>query len=98
MSQKQKIDFSLNLHNDKAKTEYQDMKATHAQHRAKIMQILNRYGPQTTQQIIQKEFQLFGYSFLTDNRLRELRVMGWIESDDEHPKHWRMIRVDSRET
>ena len=52
-----------------------------AKHRALIMQILDKH-PQglTTQQILEKELDWYGYTFLTDNRLRECRALGWVES------------------
>jgi len=48
-----------------------------ARHRQLIMQILlaKRYGL-TVQQIIDVEAEWYGYTFLTDNRLRELRSDG----------------------
>jgi len=61
-----------------------------ARHCALIMQILKAQPGLTTQQIIVKESQCYGYQFLTDNRLRELRKLGWIESRKEEDGflHW----------
>lgn len=67
-----------------------------ARHRALILQILNKH-PQglTTQQILQVALDWFGYTFLTDNRLRELRQSGLVESVDRKeeglPLLWRVI-------
>lgn len=73
-------------------TEYEINQAKFAKHRALIMQILYQYpNGLTTQEIVAKELSIFGYSFLTDNRLRELRALGWIESFDKKPMRWRVI-------
>ena len=52
---------------------FQKLASQRARHRALIMQILNDTPGLTTQQIIMEEHTRFGYQFLTDNRLRELR-------------------------
>ncbi len=73
-------------------TQYEKDQAKFARHRALIMQILNAHpNGLTTQAIIAKELEYYGYSFLTDNRLRELRSKGWIESVGESPMRWRVI-------
>ncbi len=52
-----------------------------ARHRALIMQILCGFpNGLTTQQIMRLEQERYGYTFLTDNRLRELRALGWVKS------------------
>lgn len=64
--------------------------AKNARHRALIMQILS-YFPKglTTQQLIAKEIETYGYSFLSDNRLRELRQKGYVRKDDSvKPCKW----------
>jgi len=71
-------------------TPYEKRASQRARHRALIMQILKATPGLTTQQIIVKEAQYYGYQFLTDNRLRELRKMGWVESRMEQDGflHW----------
>lgn len=64
-------------------TPFEKRASQRARHRALIMQILNVEPGLTTQQIIVKEKENYGYQFLTDNRLRELRKMGWVESREE---------------
>jgi hypothetical protein len=54
-----------------------------AHHRALIMQILQSYPGLTHEQIREKEKILYGYTFCTDNRLRELRHMGWVDGRKE---------------
>lgn len=56
--------------------------AKNARNRALIMKILT-YFPLglTTQQIVVKEIETYGYSFLTDNRLRELVGLGYVRKD-----------------
>lgn len=55
-------------------TDYEKRAEQRARHRDLIMQILRakRWGL-TTQQIMDVEREWYGYTFLTDNRLRELR-------------------------
>jgi len=64
---------------------------TRAKHRALIMQILAKFPDGlTTQQIQQKELDWYGYTFLTDNRLRELRALGWVSNlvSEGKPMRW----------
>jgi hypothetical protein len=61
-----------------------------ARHRALIMRILMDHpAGLTTQQIVGLEQEYFGFTFLTDNRLRELRAKGWVESVGDKPQRWR---------
>lgn len=71
-------------------SDYEKRAGQRARHRALIMQILTENPGLTTQQIISQEQRLFGYQFLTDNRLRELREQEWIESrkEDDGLLHW----------
>jgi len=72
--------------------DWEEQQAKNAHHRALIMQILkNNPDGLTTQQIIEKELDYYGYSFLTDNRLRELRKKGWVKSEGEKPMLWKAI-------
>jgi hypothetical protein len=72
-------------------SDWEKRQAVNAHHRALILQILNRNpGGLTTQAIVQKERDYYGYTFLTDNRLRELRAKGLIESYGDAPIHWRV--------
>ena len=64
-------------------SDYEKRASQRAKHRALIMQILNEKPGLTTQQVIEAERECFGYSFLTDNRLRELRDQGWVEARKE---------------
>jgi hypothetical protein len=61
-----------------------------ARHKALIMQILNKHPGLTHEQIRDKEYEWYGYTFTTDNRLRELRQDGWVESRKEKDGllHW----------
>lgn len=45
-----------------------------------LMRIVRKYPDLTTQQIIEKERELYGYTFLTDNKLRALRDLGLVEN------------------
>jgi len=78
-------------------TQYEQGASRRARHRAIIMQIVNAYPGLTTQQIIVKESQLFGYQFLTDNRLRELRKKGWVKGikEDDDLLHWYPVKGES---
>jgi hypothetical protein len=72
-------------------SDYEKNQAKYARHRALIMQILTAIPEGlTVQEIIAKEIDFYGYSFLTDNRLRELRAKGWAESFGESPMKWRI--------
>jgi len=70
------------------------LRARTARHRALIMQILHA-SPDglTVQEIIAQELEFFGFSFLTDNRLRELRALGWVQSSDDTPAKWKIRTV-----
>lgn len=71
-------------------SQWEQNQAKYAKHRALIMQILNAFPDGlTVQEVIAKEIDFYGYSFLTDNRLRELRVKGWAESFGDSPMKWR---------
>lgn len=71
-------------------TDYEQISARNAHHRALIMRILTDHPEGlTTQQIVSAEQEYFGYTFLTDNRLRELRKKGWIEAVGGKPQKWR---------
>jgi cytochrome c-type biogenesis protein CcmH/NrfF len=61
---------------------------TRARHRALIMQVLHSHSEGlTTQQVLMKVIESYGYSFLVDNRLRELRAIGWVRSEGK-PIRW----------
>lgn len=70
--------------------------ARNARHRALILQSLALYPKGlTTQQIISKEQEFFGYTFLTDNRLRELVKLGYVRKDDSvKPCVWVSLREE----
>lgn len=71
-------------------TAWEENQAKFARHRALIMQILKAYPEGlTVQRIISIELGWFGYTFMTDNRLRELKARGWVESFGENPQKWR---------
>jgi len=44
----------------------------------------------TTQQVIDKEKDYFGYTFLSDNRLRENVKEGYVERVEGKPQRWRL--------
>jgi hypothetical protein len=64
--------------------------AQNARHRALILQILNCFsGGLTTQQLVKLELETYGYTFLSDNRLRELKAKGFVRKDDSvSPCRW----------
>jgi hypothetical protein len=67
---------------------------TRAPHRALIMQILQNHPEGlTTQEIVKLELECFGYTFLTDNRLRECRDKLWV-MEDSTVKPVRWVAVD----
>jgi hypothetical protein len=70
--------------------------AHNARNRALIMQILNDF-PQglTTQQIIAKEQDYYSYTFLTDNRLRELKAKGWVRKTEDAPARWISLKEEA---
>lgn len=70
---------------------FEVVEARNARHRALIMQILKDFPcGLSVQEVIGKELDYFGYSFLTDNRLRELKKKGWAEPFGEKPQKWRV--------
>jgi hypothetical protein len=70
-------------------SDYEQKAAQRAHHRALILQILKTYPRATTQQIIQLEQRFYSYTFLTDNRLRELVKLKLIGKDvSQEPCHW----------
>jgi hypothetical protein len=71
-------------------TAFEEKAENRARHRALIMQIVKKHPGLTHQQIVKKEFEWYGYTFITDNRLRELREIGWVESRKENDGllHW----------
>ena len=74
-------------------SDFEEVAARNARHRALILKILNDFPlGLTVQQIVEKELVYFGYTFLTDNRLRELKKFGWAESFGEKPQKWRIVR------
>lgn len=86
---------------EKELSDYEKMQPRHAHHRALIAKILkteenagNTDGL-TVQQIIEKELEYFKFSFLTDNRLREMRRDGWVESVEQlgKPQKWRLAKL-----
>jgi hypothetical protein len=77
----------------KVLSDWEKQQSKNARHRALILQILNRHPEGlTTQQVIEKELETYGYSFLTDNRLRELRSKGFVENADQlgKPQLWKV--------
>ena len=73
-------------------SEWEKRQPVNAKHRALIMQILSKFPDGlTTQQIIEQERRMYGYTFLTDNRLRELRKKGWVTNINElgKPLKWK---------
>ena len=72
-------------------SEFEQIQTRNARHRALILQILKAH-PQglTVQQIIEKENHYYGYTFLTDNRLRELKKAGFVESFGMKPQYWKL--------
>lgn len=73
-------------------TDWEEQQAKNAKHRALIMRILMDFPEGlTVQQIISQEQEYFGYTFLTDNRLRELRQKGWVVSEGEKPQVWKAV-------
>lgn len=83
-------------------SEFEKKAPQRARHRALIAKILKaeendgNHDGLTVQQIIEKELKYFKYSFLTDNRLREMRRDGWVESIDEigKPQRWRLKKSE----
>lgn len=74
-------------------SDYEKKAPVFARQRALILKILRFYPDGlTAQQIIQQEMKCYGYTFLTDNRLRELRKQGIVESVEQlgKPQLWRI--------
>ncbi len=70
-------------------TAWNIQQAKNSRHRALIMQILKDFPlGLTTQQLIEKEKDYYGYTFLTDNRLRECKQRGWVRKSDDVPAKW----------
>ena len=70
-------------------TGWEKQQAKNARNRALIMQILKDHTTGlTTQQIIIKEIEYYGYTFLTDNRLRELKNKHYVKKTEDIPCHW----------
>lgn len=65
-------------------TEFEERAEERARHKALIMQIISKYPGLTHEQIRENEKAWFGFTFTTDNRLRELRKDGWVESRKEN--------------
>lgn len=81
-------------------SDYERLQAKNARHRALIMQILRQFpNGLTVQQIVDKERYYYGYTFLTDNRLRELRKIGWVENiiRKGEPQLWKPKRSQLEE-
>lgn len=73
-------------------SDWEQQQAQNARHRALILQILKAYpNGLTVQQILAKELDFYDYTFLTDNRLRELRAKGYVESVGEKPQKWQIV-------
>jgi hypothetical protein len=65
--------------NQQSLSEFEVHAEQRARHRALILQILAKHPDGlTTMQIMDKEKEWFGYTFLSDNRLRELRKAGLV--------------------
>lgn len=81
-------------------TEWDKRQVVNARHRALILQILNA-NPNglTTQQIVDAEMEYYGYHFLTDNRLRELRKRGYVQSfpQEGKPQLWKLKEEQNNE-
>lgn len=71
-------------------SEFEQKAPERARHRGLISQIIHKYPGLTTQQIIEKEKELYDYTFLTDNRLREMVKLGWVLKikDAKKPARW----------
>jgi hypothetical protein len=62
------------------------------------MQILNKFPDGlTTQQIVEKEREWYKFTFLSDNRLRELRGLGWVKSVEGSDKLLRWIPLGEKQ-
>jgi hypothetical protein len=77
-------------------TAWEENQAKFAKHRAYIMQILKEYPEGlTVQKIISIEQAWYGYTFMTDNRLRELKAKDWVECFGENPQKWRAKKIEA---
>ena len=78
-------------------SDWEQKQARFAHHRAMILQILNKHPDGlTVQQIITPELDWYGYTFLTDNRLREMKDLKVAESFGEKPQKWRKLAEEGR--
>ena len=78
-------------------TDWEEQQAKNAHHRALILRVLKDYPEGlTVQQIVAQELEYYGYTFLTDNRLRELRQKGWVVSEGEKPQVWKLSPIDKK--
>ena len=74
-------------------SDWEKRQAKNARHRALIMRILMDHPEGlTTQEIVGLEKEYFDFTFLTDNRLRELRKKGWVENVGKKPQRWIPIK------
>jgi hypothetical protein len=79
-------------------SEWEQTQARNAHHRALIMQILtNNPDGLTVQQIIKQEVETYDYSFLTDNRLRELRKKGFVRVEGKKPQKWIKVNLENEQ-
>ena len=79
-------------------SDWEKQRAKNAHHRALIMQILTAYpNGLTTQQIVEKELEFYRYTFLTDNRLRELRARNFVRSVGEKPQLWIKVNPENEQ-
>ena len=77
---------------------WEEQQAKNAHHRALILRVLNDFPDGlTVQQIVAQELEYYGYTFLTDNRLRELRQKGWVVSEGEKPQVWKLTSREVNE-
>lgn len=70
---------------------YEERKAQHAHIRARLLQIINPKPGLTREQLQEEYFLKHGTMPTIDNRLRELRELGWVQSIEEQKDgllHW----------
>jgi hypothetical protein len=73
---------------------WEQQQTVNAHHRALILQILTKHPDGlTVQQIIEHELDMFGYTFLSDKRLREVKNRKLVECFGEKPQKWRRLKV-----
>ena len=58
---------------DQKLSQYEENAPKYAHHRALLLKIISKCPGLTLQQIVTKELDWYGFTFTTDNRLRELR-------------------------